>query len=133
MSFTTSEVSLEVPAPPPMWPGRLCFVEPTREMGRLEEELGMALIGSIGGDGPKLSVMAAGEAIRAHSHLSVADVSLVRYHPEDFLLLFRSMDAFKDAFLDEIHGVGAACPSRWAIAGDFNLILEACEKNREEA
>ncbi|KAM0848644.1 hypothetical protein ACQ4PT_054240 [Festuca glaucescens] len=57
-------------------------------MERLEAELSMALLGSLGGDGPKLSVHDAGDAIRAHFCLSHSDVSLVAYHPEDYLLLF---------------------------------------------
>jgi hypothetical protein len=40
-----------------------------------------------------------------------------------------SVDSGKEAFLDEICGIGAACPGRWAIAGDFNLILDAWDKN----
>ncbi|KAM0846522.1 hypothetical protein ACQ4PT_055620 [Festuca glaucescens] len=84
-------VLVEEPTPvQSSWPGKLCIVDPSREMERLESELSMALLGSLGGSGPKLCVSEAGDIIRAHFRLSHSDISLVAYHPEDYLLLFRN-------------------------------------------
>ncbi|CAM0873871.1 unnamed protein product [Alopecurus aequalis] len=86
--FSSSERTEVVPATQPLWPGKICVVDPSPEMRRLEEELDLSLLASTGGDGPTPTVMRAGEAIRAHFNLSQADVSLVRHRPADFLLIF---------------------------------------------
>jgi hypothetical protein len=38
-------------------------------------------------------------------------------------------EALKPEFLDELRMLRAAIVGPWAITGDFNLILEACDKN----
>lgn len=40
-------------------------------------------------------------------------------------------DQLKVHFLDELRNVRAACLGPWAVAGDFNLIVEAFDKNND--
>lgn len=40
-------------------------------------------------------------------------------------------DQLKVPFLQELGDVRAACPGLWAVTGDFNLIVEAADKNND--
>lgn len=42
-----------------------------------------------------------------------------------------TLDAFKVPFLQELRMIRAACPGGWALAGDFNLIVEASDKSND--
>ena len=41
------------------------------------------------------------------------------------------MDNLKLEFLEELRTVRAAFPGPWVVAGDFNLIFEATDKNND--
>lgn len=42
-----------------------------------------------------------------------------------------STDALKQEFLSEIRDIRLDCPGAWAIAGDFNLLLDPQDKNND--
>ena len=43
-----------------------------------------------------------------------------------------TQDQLKPEFLDELRAIRASTPGRWAVTGDFNLILEAADKNNDK-
>ncbi|KAK1629936.1 hypothetical protein QYE76_004251 [Lolium multiflorum] len=104
-AHTVGALDEEVPAP-------LCVVRRSSDMNDLERRLQFAMVAHVGGHRPAVSCGQVGEALLAKLGIPTAALSVHRFAPEDFLVVFSS---------EEHRNIVAAAPT--VTHGGFSLFF----------
>ncbi|XP_048563167.1 uncharacterized protein LOC125551685 [Triticum urartu] len=85
---------VQAPPPRPDIPVRVIMVQST-EMEEAERVLGRAMVASITGNRPQVTTTEVAELLYRSLELSEGDFTVHEHHPEDFLILFSSLDTMR--------------------------------------